>query len=128
VVDDEELIRNYSRSALEVYGYQVLIAGNGLEAIGLFQEKADRIGLVLLDVAMPGTDGFETLERIREIRPDVPVVVCSGFGDVEVEARFAGKQIAGFFPKPYTVKQLAMKVKECIAPAGGQSDSGQARH
>jgi FixJ family two-component response regulator len=61
---------------------------------------------------------LDTLARIREIRADVPVVVCSGFGDVEVEARFAGRQIAGFFPKPYTVKQLAMKVKECIAPVG----------
>jgi hypothetical protein len=52
----------------------------------------------------------------------VPVLVCSGFGDADVEARFADKQIAGFFPKPYTMKQLAAKVKECIAP--GDSDSG----
>jgi two-component system CheB/CheR fusion protein len=118
VVDDEELIRNYCRSALVPYGYQVLLARDGPESIRLFQENADQIGLVLLDVAMPGLDGSQTLERIREIRPDVPVVVCSGFGDVEVEARFIGKQIAGFFPKPYTVKQLARKVKECIVPVG----------
>jgi CheY-like chemotaxis protein len=116
VVDDEELIRSYSSSALEHYGYDVLLARDGAEAIRLFQEKGDQIGLVLLDVAMPGMDGSQTLERIREIRPDVPVVVCSGFGDVEVQARFAGKQIAGFFPKPHTVKQLARKVKECITP------------
>lgn len=117
VVDDEELIRSYSRSALVRYGYDVLLARDGAEAVRLFQEKADQIGLVLLDVAMPGMDGSQTLERIREIRPDVPVVICSGFGDVEVEARFAGKEIAGFFPKPYTVKQLARTVKECIAAA-----------
>jgi CheY-like chemotaxis protein len=83
VVDDEEMIRSFTRSALEPHGYTVL-----------------------LDVAMPGMDGLETLERIRGIRPDVPVIVCSGFGDVDVETRFAGKDIAGFFPKPYTVKQL----------------------
>jgi CheY-like chemotaxis protein len=118
VVDDEELIRNFSRSALLPYGYSVLLAGNGPAAIRLFQEKADQIGLVLLDVAMPGMDGRETLERIREIRSDVPVVVCSGSGDVDVEELFTGKQIAGFIPKPYTIKQLAAKVKEWIAPAG----------
>jgi nitrogen-specific signal transduction histidine kinase/CheY-like chemotaxis protein len=118
VIDDEELIRNYCKSALASYGYNVLLARDGAEGIQLFQEKANQIGLVLLDVAMPGMDGSQTLERIRHVRADVPVVVCSGFGDMEVEARFAGKQIAGFFPKPYTVKQLARKVKECIVAVG----------
>jgi CheY-like chemotaxis protein len=123
VIDDEELIRNFTRSALEPYGYSVLLAQNGQEGVRVFQERSTDIGLVLLDVAMPGVDGVETLARLREIRPDVPVLVCSGFGDVEVEARFAGQEIAGFFAKPYTVKQLAIRVKECFTPttdsAGG---------
>jgi len=55
------------------------------------------------------------LERIREVRPEIPVMVCSGFGDVDVESRFADKNIGYFLAKPYTVKQLARKVKECIA-------------
>ena len=88
------------------------------EAVRLFRERSSDIGLVLLDVAMPGMDGLETLEWIRGIRPDIRVLVCSGFGDVDVEKRFAGKNIAGFFPKPYTVKQLARKVKECMASTG----------
>ena len=113
VVDDEEMIRNFNRSALEPYGYTVLLARDGQEGLRMFQQRSTDIELVLLDVAMPGMDGPETLERIRGIRPDVPVIVCSGFGDVDVETRFAGKTIAGFFPKPYTVKQLARKVKEC---------------
>jgi CheY-like chemotaxis protein len=123
VVDDEELIRCYCSSALASYGYHSLLARDGPEAIRLLQEEADRIGLVLLDLAMPGMDGSQILERMREIRPDVPVVVCSGLGDVEVEARFTGKQVAGLLPKPYTVKQLATKVKECIAPVEPKSDS-----
>jgi two-component system CheB/CheR fusion protein len=118
VVDDEELIRSFCRSALEPYGYHVLLARDGPEAIRMLQGTADQIGLVLLDVAMPGMDGLQTLERIRGVRSDVPVLVCSGLGDVEVEARFAGKKIDGFFPKPYTEKQLARKVKECIASIG----------
>jgi nitrogen-specific signal transduction histidine kinase len=123
VVDDEELIRNFVKHALEPFGYGVLLAANGLEAVRSVKESAGEIGLVLLDVAMPGMDGLETLIRIREMTPDVPVLVCSGFGDKEVEAHFAGQSIAGFFPKPYTVKQLARKVKECIAPAAGKASA-----
>ena len=117
VVDDEEMIRSFTRSALEPYGYTVLLARDGEEGLRLLAQRSSDIGLVLLDVAMPGMDGLETLERIREIRPDVPVIVCSGFGDVDVETRFTGTDIAGFFPKPYTVRQLARKVKECMPPA-----------
>ena len=84
----------------------------------MFQERSGEIGLVLLDVAMPGMDGPATVEKIRELRPDVPVLVCSGFGDLDLEARFAKHAIAGVFAKPYTVKQLARKVAECMKPAG----------
>ena len=121
VVDDEEMIRNFTKAALEPYGYTVLLARDGQEAVRLFRERSSEIGLVLLDVAMPGMDGLETLEWISGIRSNIRVLVCSGFGDVDVETRFAGKNIAGFFPKPYTVKQLAGKVKECIAPASASA-------
>ncbi|MBI3472741.1 MAG: response regulator, partial [Candidatus Solibacter usitatus] len=111
VVDDEEMIRNFTRSALEQFGYTALLARDGKEGLRMFQERSAEIGLVLLDE-------LETLERIREIRPGVPVIVCPGSGDTDVEARFAGKDIAGFLPKPYTAGQLARKVKECMPPAG----------
>jgi two-component system CheB/CheR fusion protein len=117
VVDDEEMIRNFSKSALESFGYRVLLAADGYEGVRLFQENSAAVGLVLLDVAMPGMDGGATLQRIREIRTDVPVLICSGFGDLDVEERFTAVETAGFFAKPYTVKQLARKVKECMAPA-----------
>ena len=116
VVDDKQMIRTFSKSALEPYGYTVLLAPSGQEAVRLFRERSSDIGLVLLDVAMPGMDGVEALKRIREIRADVPVLVCSGFGDVDVEGRFDGMNITGFFQKPYTVKQLAGKVKELLSP------------
>jgi nitrogen-specific signal transduction histidine kinase len=119
VVDDEAVIRNFTKSALEPYGYEVLLAEDGAEALRMFQERSGSIGLVLLDVAMPGMDGVETLKRIRAIRGDIPPVICSGFGDIEAEGRFEGMDIAGIFQKPYTVKQLAKKVKECISRGRG---------
>ncbi len=117
VVDDEQLIRSFTQSALERYGYRVLLAEGGEEAMRLVRERAAEIALVLLDVAMPGMEAVQILEGIRDIRPDIPIMVCSGFGDIDVEARFAGKQISCFVLKPYTVRQLVKKVKECIAPA-----------
>jgi two-component system CheB/CheR fusion protein len=117
VLDDEEVIRSFSRSALEPYGYTVLLARDSREGLQLFEAGPKDIGLVLLDVAMPIMDRLETLGRIRGIRPDVRVVICSGLGDVDIEARFAGNDIAGFLPKPYTARQLARKVKECMRPA-----------
>jgi two-component system CheB/CheR fusion protein len=118
VVDDEVVIRNFTKSALEPFGYKVLLAQHGAEALRIFQENPGGVGLVLLDLAMPEMDGVETLKRMRAIRPDVPAVVCSAFGDVEVENRFEGLEVAAVFPKPYTVKQLAKKVKECISGSG----------
>ncbi len=111
-VDDEEIITNYTKSALELYGYTVLTAASGPEAIRLVEQRSSDIDLVLLDVAMPGMDGVAAMKRIRAIRPDVPVVVATGLGDLDVEQRFAGKDVADFLRKPYTVKQLARMVSE----------------
>ena len=79
VVDDEEMIRSFTMSALERYGYTVLLAPDGREGIRLFEERSNDIGLVLLDVAMPGIDGLETMERIREIRPASPYSSAAGW-------------------------------------------------
>jgi len=114
LIDDEALIRSFTKSALEQYGYEALLAQDGREGVRVFQEESDRIGLVLLDFAMPGMAAVETLKEIQEIRAHAPVVVCSSFGDQEIEKRFEKMEIAGFLPKPYTVKQLARKVKECL--------------
>ena len=115
VVDDEEIVRSLTRATLERYGYQVLTAVDGPEGIRVFRERSGDIALVILDVAMPGMDGAKTLERMLEIRGDVRVLICSGFGNVDLEMRFAGRKGVAFFPKPYTAVQLAGKVKDYLA-------------
>ena len=122
-----DVVRDLAAATLEPYGYTVLQAADGREAIRLFERNPGDISLVLLDVAMPVMDGPETLRRIREIRPDVPVVICSGFGNLDVEARFAGEDIAGFFPKPFTVQELATKVKEFLPSAGAAGSHAPAK-
>jgi CheY-like chemotaxis protein len=69
-------------------------------------------------MAMPVMNGLEALEGIQAIRPDVPAIICSGLGDAAVERQFEGKQVPGFLPKPYTVKQLLRMIQQHIPSQG----------
>jgi len=114
VVDDEEVVRQTARIALERYGYQVLTAENGMEAIEVFRPRADEISAVLLDMTMPVMSGEETLEKLVAIRPGVRVIVSSGYNEVEAVRRFTGTGVAAFLQKPYTAAQLAERIKAVL--------------
>jgi PAS domain S-box-containing protein len=111
VVDDEEIVRVTARQSLERYGYTVLVAENGRRAVELFEQSHNQIAAVLLDMTMPVMSGEETLRRLKEIHPSVPVILSSGFNEVEAIRRFHGQGLAGFLQKPYTAATLAEKIK-----------------
>jgi PAS domain S-box-containing protein len=111
VVDDEELVRGTAQRALERYGYEVLLAGNGLEAVELFEKRAREIGAVILDLTMPIMGGEEAYGRLKQIRKDVPIILSSGFSEEEAQRRFEGRGLAGFLQKPYRSSALAEKLK-----------------
>jgi len=111
LVDDEDAVRRVAKAALERYGYTVLLAEDGYQAVDTFSRTAEQVLLVILDMAMPGMGGEETFRRLKAIRPEVPVLVSSGFDELEAARRFQSGGIAGFLQKPYTVVQLAEKVK-----------------
>jgi PAS domain S-box-containing protein len=110
VVDDEEAIRKTARNILEKAGYSVVSAENGAEAISIFRKEAERISAVLLDMTMPIMSGAETLRQLREIRRGIPVLLSSGFSEMEALERFAGKAVEGFVQKPYTAAHLVEKI------------------
>jgi two-component system cell cycle sensor histidine kinase/response regulator CckA len=116
VVDDEEIVRDTARNTLERYGYRILIAKDGREAIELFREVPDEIALVMLDLTMPYMNGEEVLRELQAIRPPVRVLLSSGFNEVEAVRRFTGKGLAGFIQKPYTSMALAEKIKRVLQP------------
>ena len=116
-VDDEEIVRRIGSTCLERQGYQVLLAGNGKEAIALFEVRGSEIRLVILDMTMPVMSGAETLLNLRKLRPDIPVIVSSGYNEVEVIRRFTSQGIAGFLQKPYTAATLTGKVWEILQTA-----------
>jgi CheY-like chemotaxis protein len=114
LVDDEDVVRRAARLSLEKYGYVVMTAEDGEQAIELFRSRGDEIGLVLLDLTMPGISGEQTLLALREIRPDVVVLATSGYSEAEAMGRF-GEGAAAYIQKPYTADQLAAKVAQTMA-------------
>jgi DNA-binding NarL/FixJ family response regulator len=73
------------------------------------------IGLVLLDLSMPGMPGDETLRRLREISPDIQVILSSGYSEAEATRRFTGLGLVGFIQKPYDAASLVEAVQEHLA-------------
>jgi PAS domain S-box-containing protein len=114
VVDDEEVVVRTATASLERHGYTVMRAGNGLAAIEALELDKDRVSLVLLDLSMPGMSGQEVLPRLREISPQIRVIVSSGYSEVEMMRLFEGQDVAGFIQKPYTAARLAQAVKAAM--------------
>jgi CheY-like chemotaxis protein len=116
VVDDETVVRQIVKVALERAGRKVLLADSGEAALGLFQRLGDRIDLILLDWKMPVMDGGETLARLREMRPGIRIIVSSGFAQVEAEERFRDCRISGYLQKPYRMTELTSLVNSLLEP------------
>jgi CheY-like chemotaxis protein len=114
VVDDEEIVRRTARHALERYGYEVLVANDGAEAVEVYSGHNGSVALVLLDLTMPVMSGEEALRRLQQINPAVRVLLTSGYNEIEALQRFAGKGLAGFIQKPYSSVALAEKVKAAL--------------
>jgi PAS domain S-box-containing protein len=114
VVDDEDLVRRAAKVALEKYGYRVVVAADGKQAVEAVGELGGSVSAVLLDMTMPGMTGEQTFEELRRLRPDLPVIASSGYSEMEAMARF-GNGIAGFVQKPYTAAMLASKIAEVMA-------------
>jgi PAS domain S-box-containing protein len=117
LVDDEDLVRGMAASTLAHWGYTVLEAANGEEAIDLFKRDSSRIVLVILDLSMPVIGGDECLSRLKSIKPDIPVLLSSGFSETEATLRFQSFG-AGYLQKPYTAKHLAKLVKAALSNNG----------
>lgn len=115
VVDDEPVVLEMAKRALERHGYEVLVAESGMAALDVFRRYAGEIALVVLDLSMPGMNGEDALPELRKIRPGTKVVVSSGYTEAETMTLFQGQKISGFLQKPYTVSGIADKVKRALA-------------
>ncbi len=124
VVDDEELVRGMVLSRLGVLGYDTIQASDGEEGVRIFQARSNEIDLVILDLAMAKMNGVEAFGELISIKPDVKVILCSGYTeDAELQS-FPGQRPAGVLHKPYKMENLKRELErllgatDCVALKG----------
>jgi signal transduction histidine kinase len=115
IVDDEDVVRRTARATLERYGYSVFEAADGRDGLDLFSRLHDRLSAVLLDLMMPRMSGDEVWAHLRRIRPDMKIVISSGYEEAEAMKLFSPEPTLFFIKKPYTAATLAAKFKSVLA-------------
>ncbi|MCP4292785.1 MAG: response regulator [bacterium] len=118
VADDENALREVISRNMNHMGFKTLVACDGQEAVELFKKHQDSIDCVLLDYAMPRLNGGEAQQAIHAIRPDVPIVIMSGYNEQEVVDRFRDVGIAGFLQKPAEMRIVAQTIRRAMGLEG----------
>jgi two-component system cell cycle sensor histidine kinase/response regulator CckA len=114
VVDDEEAIREITRATLETFGYRVLTASDGTEAVALYAEQRNEIKVVLTDMMMPFMDGPATIRALQKLNPQVRLIAASGLAANEKAAEAASAGVKTFLAKPYTASKLLTALAEIL--------------
>ncbi len=113
ILDDEQDLGEYLGDLLESYGYRVTVLTNSKEALDLFKEKPDEFAILITDQTMPGMTGVALVNAIREIRPDMPSILNTGFSD-DIDAETATGMGMGYLEKPVKANSLLQKIDELI--------------
>jgi len=116
VIDDEPAILSITQQTLEAFGYRVLVAHDGAEAIAIYAQHRDSIAVVITDMVMPIMDGLATIHALMRINPNALVVAASGLNSNGRVAKAAGAGVKHFLPKPYTSETLLITLHELLRP------------
>jgi YesN/AraC family two-component response regulator len=103
---------------LEVLGYLTITASDGEEGVRIFRERLNEIDLVLLDFAMPKMNGVEAFEELIRIKPEVKVILSSGYTEDAVMQSFPGQRPAGVLHKPYKMEDLETQLERLLGTDG----------
>jgi CheY-like chemotaxis protein len=114
LVDDEAMVVEVGRPMLEKLGYRVLEANGGHEALRVYREKQSTIDIVVLDMIMPDLNGGETFERLKEIDPEIKVLLSSGYSINGQAQRIIERGCKGFIQKPFNLRELSNKLGEIL--------------
>jgi PAS domain S-box-containing protein len=114
VVDDEELVRIITKQTLEEFGYRVLLAADGAEAVAEFSRRKDEICVVLTDMMMPVMDGPATIHALMKLDPDVRIVAASGLHQNDKVAKATSAGVRHFLLKPYTAETLVKTLDQAL--------------
>jgi PAS domain S-box-containing protein len=114
LIDDEDVVREIGSDMLKALGLKCLTASNGTEGIDLFKKNITEIKLVLLDIEMPGISGEKVFHMLKSLRPDIKILIASGYGKDYLEAEIFKSKISHFIPKPFKIEQLSYQVIKLI--------------
>ena len=117
LVDDEEIVVGVGRQMLEKLGFSVLTAASGKEAIEIYKINKGRIGLVVLDMIMPGMGAGDTYNELQAIDPAIKVLLSSGYGVDEQTSEVMKRGCKGFIQKPFNMQVLSEKIEEIMKEA-----------
>lgn len=120
MVDDDLFVVQYLERVLSILGFPVLLAFECSQAVAQFEQRHRDLAIVLLDLCLHGPDGFIVLARLRELDPSVPVVIMSGYSDLEIKQRAAAAGAVGYLTKPFGQAE----VEEALSRWGRRFASG----
>ncbi len=106
IADDENAVRAIAGRMCELLGFEVLYAEDGIEALDVFRKHHQKIASVLLDITMPLMDGMEVMHKMRDIDPHVPIILVSGYSEIEVALLADEDHPDGFVQKPFRIQSL----------------------
>ena len=127
LVEDQEAVRQLARTILESYGYRVLQASNGPEAMALAEQYPAAIHMLLTDIILPIMDGRVLADKLRAVRPETKVLYISGYSEEKIGASRGSESDLAYLSKPFTSEALAARVREILAggsPSGAQEAAG----
>jgi PAS domain S-box-containing protein len=114
VVDDESLLRYVARAQLESMGFEVIEANDGAHALEVFAAHGPELVLAVLDFTMPRLDGDQAASKMRETRPDLPIVLCSGYGALDLSERLRNQPSIVLMSKPYSLSEMRDAVRRAL--------------
>jgi CheY-like chemotaxis protein len=113
-IDDEEMLAEMGEIMLERLGYKVTVRTSSLEALTTFQNQPDQFDVVITDQTMPGLTGVELSRRMLRIRPEIPIILCTGYSNLVNEEQAKALGIKGFIMKPMTKREIAQLLREVL--------------
>lgn len=115
LIDDEDIVRKVTQGMLQKAGAKTIVAHNGRDGIQTFEKHQNEIDLVLVDYAMPGLNGFETMKQLKEIQADIPVILISGYSNDDHALAEEDSGFAATLQKPFTYDKLLQVVHQVLA-------------
>jgi DNA-binding response OmpR family regulator len=123
LVEDEEMLRDLGVMMLESDGYRVIAAKDGIEAVEMFENHADEIGLVVCDLGLPRLGGRDVFLRMKEIKPSVRAIVASGYLEPGLRSEILRAGVLDTVQKPYDFREMMEKIRSVIGEPEVEDES-----